>query len=337
MPLFYLVIMIMINISCSSNHKFINFPESVELKGEVKVSDDIFIRYPFRIRNDGKHIYIMDLHATDFFCHKLEFSSMTSVATVVKRGEAPGESLSAENIRLDEYNKLLTLDANKMQINSFNSNLSFNTKASVQLDKKLVRSLDFDIIDDSTFVLPDYTGKNRLCFVNVDGEIIKKSFNIPAKDSKYSGTQLAQAWRAFINYNSNTGILAMATQLGQVIEIYDIKNNSVINVAHHKSQEPEFSTHGGYAVPTGIMGYSDIHVGDEYIYAIFWGHSFDDIRTGKIKEEGGKYIHVFDMKGTPIREYILDRYITGFSVDEKNKKIIALDVNSNQLIIEYSL
>ena len=37
---------------------------------------------------------------------------------------------------------------------------------------------------------------------------------------------LAQAWRSFIDYNPRNGILAVATQLGEVLEIYNLKDST---------------------------------------------------------------------------------------------------------------
>jgi len=129
--------------------------------------------------------------------------------------------------------------------------------------------------------------------------------------------------------------MAVVTQLGQVLEIYDLKNDSIVNVFYGKDGEPEFDNRKGYSVPTGIRGYSDVWVGKENIYAIFWGYTFDEIRK-KLTTEGGKYIHVFDLKGNPVREYVLDEAITGFCVNEEEKKIIGLAVNKDQPVVEYS-
>src|SRR5690606_40942561 len=70
----------------------------------------------------------------------------------------------------------------------------------------------------------------------------------------------------------------MATQLGQVIEIYDLKKERVVERIGLDEGAPRFENRGGYAVPTGIMGYSDVHVGQEHIYTLFWSTSFEEIR-----------------------------------------------------------
>ena len=51
--------------------------------------------------------------------------------------------------------------------------------------------------------------------------------------------------------------------------------------------------------------------------------------------DGGQYIYVFNLQGEPLCKYTLDRYITGFHVDERNKTITATDVNNDQPIVEF--
>lgn len=36
---------------------------------------------------------------------------------------------------------------------------------------------------------------------------------------------LAQAWRSFLDYNPHDGVLAMVTQLGEVLEVYNLKDS----------------------------------------------------------------------------------------------------------------
>src|SRR5690606_3408250 len=147
---------------------------------------------------------------------------------------------------------------------------------------------------------------------------------------------LAQAWRSFISYNPNHGILAMATQLGQVIEIYDLKKERVVERIGLDEGAPRFENRGGYAVPTGIMGYSDVHVGQEHIYTLFWSTSFEEIRKRpEDRMKGGLFVHVYDIKGKPVRNYVLDRHITGFHINESSGRMIGLDVNINQPVVVY--
>ena len=308
----------------------INFPETTFLNSDLLPIDNVYLKYPFRVRLQDSLIYIMDIHPLSHYGHKFLYPSLEHQGNFIKRGQAPHESLDSENIRLDKHGTLWSLDANKQKLVAFSNDFTELDKT-VLLDDDLIRVLDFDFLNDSTFVVPDYTGEYRINLINHEGKIIDRVFKIPASDVLETETPqvaLAQAWRSFIDYNAEHGILAMATQLGQVLEIYDLKKKRTINIV--KNEEPEFIVKGGHAIPNGIMGYSDVFVGNKSIYALFWGHSFEDIKKGKIKHEGGNSIHVFSLDGTPKIEYKLDAYITGFHINEKEKYILGLDVNSNQ-------
>lgn len=315
-----------------------SFPEVIELTSEQKETGDIYMRYPFRVCLDDSSLYVMDLHATDYYCHQFSYPSMAYRQSFIKRGNAPEEFSSIAGIRLDEEFCLWALNPNAEVLIGFDEeNDSFHRVEEIKLTDSLIHSLDFDFYNDSLFIIPDYRGLYRFNIVNREGNIIAEKSKIPAKEhTNVPDVALAQAWRSFISYNPSNRILALATQLGEVLEIYDMERDATVNVVRGEAGEPRFNSANGYAIPTGIMGYSDVYVGKENIYAIFWGHSFADLNKGNVKQEGGRYIRVFDLKGNPVREYILDRYITGFSVDEKNRRIIGLDVNSDQPIAEYT-
>lgn len=327
--------------SCGANAavEAVVFPETIVLKGEEQTMEEsVYLKYPFRVRLKDNLLYVMDIHPEAYYIHLFDYPTMQHKTSVAHRGEAPLEFLGTENIRLDDEGNLWTLDANKRKIVAF-AKEGMEQATPIDLDEALVRTLDFDRLNDSVFIVPDYTGEHRISFVNTHGNILKHAFRIPGiSESKERGDEivLAQAWRSFISYNPYHGMLGMATQLGQVLEIYDLKQDAVIKIIGQETGAPQFANRGGYAVPTGIMGYSDIHVGQDYIYALFWGSSFADIRKRPDdQKEGGRYVHVFDLMGNPVRKYVLDRYLTGFHINEKEGMMIGLDVNSNQPIVAY--
>ena len=146
---------------------------------------------------------------------------------------------------------------------------------------------------------------------------------------------MAQAWRSFIDYNSHNGVLAMVTQLGEVLEVYNLKDSTEV-ICIGENGEPEFKISDGYGIPTGIMGFSDVQVTDNAIYTVFHGTTFKEIakQSGRLPD-GGKYIYVFNLNGEPLCKYILDHYIYGIWVDETTRTIIATDVNNDQPIVKY--
>lgn len=317
-----------------------SFPQDKELKGEVIGLDTALLRYPFRILADSNRIIVMDLHGVDHYVHIFQYPEFRYLSSFGKRGESPKEMLSSENILMYD-SALWTLDANKREITRFVlSSLadSLLYEKTITLDENILRPLDFAIYNDSTFIIPDYSGCNRFLKVSISGKIIKKTGTLPTANKKAlqeSRPALAQAWRSFIDYNSHNGVLAAVTQLGEVIEVFNFKDSThVVRIGSYG--EPEFKISDGYGMPTGIMGFSDVQVTDSAIYAVFHGASFKEIaRQNGNLPDGGKYIYMFSLKGEPLCRYVLDHYVYGIWIDEATKTIIATDVNSDNPIVKF--
>lgn len=322
-----------------------DFPQEQELKSKTILLDTALFRYPFRLHiGDGKAV-LLDLHGVDYFFHAFSYPDFRYLSSFGRRGDAPQDMLSAENFRWNGA-FLWTLDSNKSELTRFEFALSGDSllrQEAVKLDKEILRALDFVMCEDSTFIIPDYSGDSRFCKIDRDGHLLHKFGTIPTINEdalQRARPALAQAWRSFIDYNPRNGVLAAVTQLGEVLEIYNLKDSThVVRVGPHG--EPEFQISGGYGIPTGIMGFGDVQVTDRAIYAVFHGRSFKDIardaRNGINHPSGGQSIYVFSLTGKPLKRYVLDHYICGISVDEERGVIYATDVNMDEPILEYSI
>lgn len=340
-PLIIYIIFCIFFISCTneSHNRYTAFEKSYSLTSEIVNIDSLYLRYPFRIKHRDSIAMILDLHHPEYFYHLFSYPEFKHKYSFGKRGQAPSEILSAENFRFFCHKGMYGLDANKNRLTevSFENENEPILNKEITLDKDILRALDFVIYNDSCFIIPDYSGKYRFHFVDSNGKIKKSHGKIPSKKHKNGNVALAQAWRSFIDYNPNNQILAMVTQLGEVLEIYNLKDNThTVKVGPHG--EPEFQTGDDMAIPSGIMGFSDVQVTDEYIYAIFHGRSFKEIAKQSPNEmDGGKLIYVFSLTGESLYQYVLDHYIYGIDVNEKTKSIYAVDVNSNNPIKKYQI
>ena len=307
-------LLLFIFVSCGTNHReyaenvlpYSEFPLEKELKGEVIELDTALFRCPFRIRVEGDKAIVMDLHGIDYYAHLFQYPSFRYLSSFGRRGDSPTEMLSIENVRFYNH-KVWTLDANKRELTRLgfsSSSDSLLRDEAVTLGEDILRPLDFAIYNDTSFIIPDYSGENRLCWMNHDD-------------------------------NPHNGVFAMVTQLGEVLEVYNLKDSTCI-VRIGDNGEPEFKLSDGYGIPTGIMGFSDVQVTDSAIYAVFHGTTFKEIaRHNGYLPDGGKYIYVFSLKGEPLCKYVLDHYVYGIWVDEATKTIIATDVNNDQPIVKF--
>ena len=344
-----LLLLLFICISCGTGNKeyaenvfpYSEFPQEKELKGEVIELDTALFRCPFRIRVEGDKAIVMDLHGIDYYAHLFQYPSFKYLSSFGRRGDSPTEMLSIENVRFYNH-QVWILDANKRELTRLgfsSSSDSLLRDEAVTLGEDILRPLDFAIYNDTSFIIPDYSGENRICLINRDGQLINKIGTIPTVKKKAlqnARPALAQVWRSFLDYNLHNGVLAMVTQLGEVLEVYNLKDStSVVRIG--ENGEPEFKISDGYGIPTGIMGFSDVQVTDSAIYTIFHGTTFKEIakHNGSLPD-GGKYIYVFSLEGEPIYKYVLDHYVYGIWVDETTKTIIATDVNNDQPIVRFS-
>lgn len=324
--------------------RYMAFPLERTIAAQEVSLDTVFLRYPFRVTVQDSIAIVMDLHNVDYYFHAFRYPEWKPIASFGKRGEAPGEMLSAETFQFNSLDSIWALDANKMQITRWSlspANGLAERQEVIPLDKSLIRVLDF-YATDSFFLIPDYLGEHRYWQVSYNGKPINSIGKIPTEINLAAGIRpaLAQAWRSFIDYNPQNGVFAMVTQLGEAIEIYNLKENTH-TILYGPNGEPEFKASGGESMPTGIMGFSDIQVTDKYIYAVFHGVTFKDkiaaYKRGEELEDGGRFIYVFDLQGKPVQKYTLDKPIYGIDVNEDTNTIIATCVESDNPIVEFKI
>ena len=321
-----------------------DFPQTVELRAETVPIDTALFRYAFRIRTQGDTVVVMDLHGADHFFHAFLGEGLDYLSSFGKRGEAPTEVISAENIRLypDGW---WTLDSGKGKLSRLNaSNRWTQPVEEVTLDEKdILRPLDFTRDEKGRFLIPDYSGEARFCLADDEGQLLQRLGTIPTTNEEAlqnARPALAQAWRSFIDYNPANGLLVAATQLGEVLEIYNLRDSTHI-VCMGPNGEPQFQVSQGYGIPTGIMGFGDVQVTDRAIYAVFSGRTFKELmqsaQQGKDLPDGGRYLYVFSLQGKPLLRYTLDRHISGFHVEEEKGVIWATDVNQDQPVCRFRI
>ena len=322
------------------------FPATVELKGETVPIDTALFRYPWRIRAKGDRAVVEDLHGVDHFYHLFTYPDFRYLSSFGERGDGPEEMLQAENFRW-EGDRLWTLDCNKseMVLWHFNDGRdSLLRGKAMMLDKALLSPLDFVLYGGNRFIIPDYSGDHRFCWTDRQGKLLRRTGGIPSSNKealKHSRPALAQAWRSFIDYHPDNGVLACVTQLGDVIEVYNLKKNThVVKVG--SQGEPQFKVSSeGYGIPTGIMGFGDVQVTSRAIYTTFEGENFKDIarnyQKGIKAPQGGNRILVYSLEGEPLCKYVLDHYIDGIYVDEERNLLWAVDGNQDEPIVKFPI
>ena len=331
--------------SPKTEHSEITFPVTEELQGRVIPIDSVFFRYPYRLEVRGDRVVIEDLHGPDHFYHLFTYPDFRHLHSFGQRGEGPEEMQTVDDLRWNGQT-LWALDNIKSELVRWELNDSRDKMLRtelVKLDKATFRALDIVPYQNNSFLIPNYSGDTRFCQVDRNGKLIKKWGEIPTErknDLQKYPYAFGYGWRSFIDYSPNTGTLVAATQFGEVLEIWNVKNNTH-KVLKGKLGEPEFKILPEYAIPTGAIGHNDIQVTNRFIYVIYRGISIkEDMlahQKGKPLPQGGKTIRVFSLEGEPLKEYKLDHSVSGIWVMEEAGKLWALDVNSDEPLLEYTL
>lgn len=331
--------------SPKAEHPEITFPVAEELQGRVISIDSVFFRYPYRLEVRGDRVVIEDLHGPDHFYHLFTFPEFRYLHSFGQRGEGPEEMQTVDDFRWDGQT-LWALDNIKSELVRWELNGSRDKMVRterIKLDKATFRALDIVPFQNNSFLIPNYSGDTRFCQVDRNGKLIKKWGVIPTdrkKDLQKYPYAFGYGWRSFIDYSPKTGILVAVTQFGEVLEIWNVKKNTH-KVMKGKLGEPEFEILPEYAIPAGAVGHNDIQVTGRAIYVIYRGISINEEilarQKGKPLLTGGNTVRVFSLEGEPLKEYKLDHSVSGIWVDEQAGKMWALDVNSDEPLVEYSI
>lgn len=331
--------------SSKTEYPEIIFLQKEALQGRIIPLDTALFRHPYRFRVKEDRAIIEDLHGIDHYFHLFTYPDFCYLSSFGKRGEGPEEMLTVDDGRwLGE--SFLGLDNMKSELVrwQFNEDRSQMFRdESIKLDKATFRALDFVSYRNGSFLIPNYSGDTRFCQVDGKGKLIQKWGEIPTdkpKLLKQNSHAFGQGWRSFIDYSPKSGILVTATQLGEVLEIWNTRKGTH-QVIKGKLGDPKFEIRQSYAIPSGVRGYNDIQLTDRAIYTIYNGSSMKEAmlayQKGKRLPEGGRTVRVFSLDGKPLKEYKLDHSVSGIWVDERLGKMWALDVNSDEPIVEYTL
>lgn len=314
------------------------------LVGEEVPIDTILFRYAYRIRVQGEKAVVFDLHNADYYFHAFTYPGFQYISSFGKRGEGPEEMISAENIRWEGDNTAWVLDGIKNRLFKFGGIAPGQTPQLVEtisLDKAFQCSLDFDLSKTGTFVTPDYSGENRFCWTDKQGVLLHKSEHIPTTNKELlekSAPAVAQGWHSFISFSPDKKFLVAATQLGDVLDIYNMGNQRHVSYKGEDG-EPKFRVSSqGYGIPAGLMGYYDVQTTQKHIYALYDGRKMgSNMKEGESYKQGGKLLRVFGYDGKLHKEYVLDRHVTGIYVDEASHCLFATNINADDQIVKYHM
>ena len=276
-------------------------------------------------------IDVKDLVSDSMHYHFLNYSNLSYLYSAGKRGQGPNEIILSTPFQL-KNDKAYFLDGARSKLYTYSYS---KDKLEVINEWKLGDSkttLDFIIVNDSNVVTQDFSGSNRLLQITRQNQ--EGMFSIPTMDEGEGfNAELAYIWRSFMAYNDDLGKVALATQFGDVIEIYDLENKSSEVVVGDKGMPKNNQGQ--------IEGFCDVKWIDNKIYALFSGRLRADLirksEEGKKEPTGGNIIKVYDENGKFLEMYHLDTYINGFTIDKQNERLIAVTSNVDEAVLFFDM
>lgn len=325
--------------------RYESFPEEKKLTARVVALDTAIFRYAYRIAVHEGVAVVMDLHNRDYFYHAFTYPDFRYLVSFGRRGEGPGDVLSAENVRYVSNDSIWTADGLQKKLYRWKlspQNRTAELVEEIPLSKEKLGVWDFALYNGDEFFIPDHSGSSSFYRAGKQQQVLDTVGIIPTEAHPDSPARviLGQVWMRFIDYHPANHRLALVTQLGEVLEIYNTQTGAG-RVVYGPNGEPVFRKEGDYALPDGIRGFSCVQVTDRYIYAVFQGQRLKDRQLQKQAGQevltGGNQIYVFDLEGNPVRKYTLDRFILGLYVDEANGLITAVEVNNDDPIMLFDI
>lgn len=339
----YVLILTLFMLSCKSEaDPMANIP-IINLKSECLLKNtDIYMKFAYKIKVQDSLMCIWDLHGADKFYHIYSYPALEQITSFGIQGRGEQELVNTGGFDIDK-NYIYIFDSYraKLYVYSIDSLLHKHTTPIniINYPPECIPVLAFTKMENG-FALLNHNGKERITLVDPSGNIVEKKYQIPQKASSKNKPYVASLWDSFIDYNPENKIIGIVTKLGDVLEIYNIANDSS-QIIIGKGGIPDVYKKGGYLSIGKIDGFSDIQVKSDFIYTLYSG--LDRNEASKLWEkgintpDGGNYIRVYDIKGNIKRIYKLDQHVNGFDVHEKEGVIYTVSSSEENSISKYNL
>ena len=303
--------------------------EEIYLEGHAvfEEMDGPYMRLPYRVGIEGGRMVLLDLASDSMFYHVYSYPEIAYLYSIGKKGDGPNEMVLPTPFQL--YGKqFVFLDGAKSELHYYQRADSGKMELTRKWNLEMPLTVDFAVVDDTTVVVENMNGDSRLIEITPTQRI--KKFKISCEEEN-GEANTARLWRSLMDYDAMTGYVVMATQMGDVLEIYDLKEDSVKKVVTGETGTPR--------VEQQIEGYHDVKWKDGCIYALYSGRSKDELNkkfnAGQREPDGGNLIKVYSSDGLLLKLYHLDSYINGFTFDKD--KIVGITSNSDSPVILFEL
>ena len=334
---FYSFCFLFVLCSCSSHKK--KYPIDILNHQDIDLSED-FIGYGGFLSFYQGSIVGLDLSSSlpPFFCITPNRSSQI-LLRFGNRGQGPDDFLMPSSI---QHINNQTIGVFDMNLGTYNEFRIPNEHEVLKIDKKIhFQTRLYQIIKTA---YNQYIGlsfeKEMFLLSDSTGTPISTFFEYPYKDNdELQFVSRSPAYQGTITTNPSKNKFVYSSFHGDIIHFYSIENNNIKPIIKRENEYPIYRKRGDnydgvIFNPETKIGYIATYATDKFVYAIFSGINIFEQKSANFE---GLMLHIFDWKGTLLKEYQLDALCSYLCVSDDDSKIWAIVSKPDITLVSFDL
>lgn len=322
-----------------------NVPE-VALKTAPLSGDTLMLGYAVSVTVIDTLLVVEDTKATDACLQLYGYPSLRPLCRFAVKGKGPGEVLGVAGYAVDGDSVRVYTSADARMLVYALSDL-------VQGEKLPARVVGYPSECNYAsafgkaaegFVVGQFMGDpdtGRIRLIDGNGGMIGARYSIPytpeeaEKVAPYGKSMITMLWQAAMAVDGDRVVLG--TRLGDVLEIYDLKDSTKNRIVRGPGGPPEVGVSGN-SITFGVKtGYLDIQIVGDRIYALYDGKHFERGESPDADSAKSRTLRIFDMEGRWLQTGVLDRPVGSFWLLPDGRTALATDPTAEYQLYTFEL
>lgn len=302
------------------------------------------IEIPNGLILSGKDLIISELKG-DTVLHIVDGSSLAYKSGVGKAGDGPGEIYKVWNLFPSlSTDKFWAYTPEQKRITLFEKDKVMAVAQHYQKTDNAL-AVQYAPLADQNFIGVAADGEAKFTIYSEEGKILsqigsRKDYPL---DADIPVNVVAYVYQATLKSNKGLTKFAMASLNGDVLEVLDLKDSTILSIRGPIHQIPDVKIDDSAGYPMGLLEkdneevycYLSCSLGEKYVYGLFSGDIRAEVQKHTVST--GKYIYQFDYEGQFINAYELDTTIDDFAVDESKDLFYGVSNDENPGLVRFQL
>lgn len=279
-----------------------------------------------------------------FFCVNTKNDSIYRFGS---RGNGPSEFIYPFTLQYIDERHFGSFDLNSGKYTQFaieNESTNLEKQYNVINDEASM-SFDFKQVSNNSYLGLGPYKENMYIILDSLANIKSSFFEFPNKDKDEKNIKnylRAMAYQGRLNLNPERNKFIYTSIWGDIIHIYNIKNNSIEVIKKIENIYPSYvpqQDSEGYSAPlskSNIVGCISSATTEKYIYLLCSGERLEKFAKDR-KEFYGTIVRVYDWNGNKIQSFILDVECSNICVSQDDKMLYAISDNPDPELVLFDL